>query len=106
LTRAGGGGGTDFNGFLPTVGARLKTIRVWTKPFLCAIQLVYSFEGNDFSTGQWGGYGGKLETFNLNPGEFIVRVDGNASAVMRTLRFTKRKIGKPTGVLFFLRSSC
>ncbi|KAF8637533.1 hypothetical protein AX17_002759 [Amanita inopinata Kibby_2008] len=88
---AGGRGGHAFDDTqyaIQATGTRLSEIRIRSGIYIDAIQLVFSLSSGT-STAPWhGGSGGYPSSFVLQPGEYIVKIDGRAAAYIDQLRFT------------------
>lgn len=84
----GGNGGNPFSDDL-TQSCRLSTVTIRSGDLVDAIEGTYtSPSGAQFSGGHHGGGGGQLQSFDLAPGEYIVRVDVRSGSSVDQLKFT------------------
>lgn len=92
----GGSGGAAFDDIGEIVTAiaaagRVAEVRVWHAGFIDAIQFVYLIGGVRVEAPKHGGEGGKLDSFTLQPGEYITHVQGRAAGFIDHLRFFTNK---------------
>ena len=84
---AGGSGGADFIDDNISEGARIIEVRIEAGDFIDAVQMIYSFpEGRPTEAVRHGGRGGRVTSFRLERGEYIVGLSGRCGKYVDSLR--------------------
>ncbi len=102
LGSSGGTGGKYFStaqigGQYSSDSRRLSEVRVRSGAFIDSIQLVYeNIIGQKILSSEFGGNGGTLSIFKLQPGEYITRISGRHGLYIDSLLIETNK-GKAKG---------
>jgi hypothetical protein len=88
----GGPGGGDFSDSQPPAGARVTEVWVRTGERVDSVQMMYTLPGRRTVTGpRHGGTGGGLNTFRLDPDEYIIGLSGRCGETIDSIRFHTNK---------------
>ena len=86
-TISGGQGGSAFSDTGPQVGARVQEVQIRCGERIDSVQMLITLpDGRSITNPQHGGSGGRLETFRLDPGEYIVGLSGRFGEGIDSLR--------------------
>jgi hypothetical protein len=96
---AGGRGGSSFSDRDMPPGARIAEVRVRAGDHVDSIQAIYVLaDGRTLEGARHGGTGGRMETFRLDPDEYIVGISGRYGEYVDSIRIhTNRRTSQTFG---------
>ena len=87
-----GGRGGNYYSDAQTGGRQLIEVRIRSGAFIDAIQTVYvDAIGQKYESKRYGGGGGNLDVFKLQPGEYITRISGKYGSFVDSLLIQTNK---------------
>ncbi|MBZ5497514.1 MAG: hypothetical protein LAP85_14020 [Acidobacteriia bacterium] len=88
----GGRGGDEFSDFQPPAGARVIEVRIRSGDKIDSVQMMYALaDGRSVQGPRHGGSGGGLNTFRLDPDEYIIGLSGRCGDQVDSLRIHSNK---------------
>jgi len=92
----GGPGGEAFSDFQPPADARVVEVRIRSGEMVDSVQMVYGLrDGRTVMGPRHGGPGGGLNSFRLDPDEYIIGLSGRHGKYLDSLRIITNKRTSP-----------